>query len=803
MWAPDDDAPDERVSKPRGPARTRWPVASLIILIFSDLHDFNREWSVTIVPTHKIKLSRCRALPEEHREESPVIPTIPWWDRSTLGGGPIALVVFPQSLPQATQQLLPTIGAASTRERSVLLLTPDLGDFLRCHPDADVVCHDAARLHGLLRGFFVQSKDGEALRLLWRMSGTDRLLDIQILDQHVRRFGGDYAALGLPLCDLAARYTQITLPVDEEVSRRIATAWSEQHRGLKEDVVELVLGTARAVLEVYERLRAESETIQAAIEKATLPVQFNRPRAPVVEEQLRTQTDKVPHFLVERARERRGDTQVTSATRIDWIDPTVLTPMRLLGVSIEVRGAIAIAHQSRHRAEVDRDRLPILQQKATKLYADASHRLGKDFSASRCFKYHRNGTVLRNPQGLPETRQDELQKWLEKVALQLVDTNRVPAMASLPRGANGELAEEPDRWGFWVGCNAGLGAWRDLCQASAMFRYAEAPETTWPGYHLVPVLQERAPRIKAVWQGEGAPLQPRKGYVFVVATFSALNLHCLARVCQQFRQVNGRFQLYFRGQDNPLGLIVAELYERWEQRGMAGLDIAPEEWVRLTIALLDTLPLCLEINLLRNYLKNDYNIVLSIDQLRAVVEILQNEVVTELAAFIDDDTWERISRSSGQPQSEVMRDLWRDNHPETTLAAIRNELLDQRPGLVRSLLASAATGPADVAVTSQRILRQPDRSLGGRVIPPCSPLEVRRLQYLYALDEVRKAVAYALVAAGHELVAIEREQFLLHVPLAEANDQWMMGISKLAKEAARPLLRYLTPTCEVGLLKES
>lgn len=147
------------------------------------------------------------------------------------------------------------------------------------------------------------------------------------------------------------------------------------------------------------------------------------------------------------------------------------------------------------------------------------------------------------------------------------------------------------------------------------------------------------------------------------------------------------------------------------------------------------------------------------------------------------------------PRSDCPCATWRPGTPR--------EHFRQRPGPVRSVLASAATGPADVAVTSQRILRQPDRSLGGRVIPPCSPLEVRRLQNLYALDEVRKAVAYALVAAGHELVAIEREQFLLHVPLAEANDQWMMEISQLAREAARPLLRYLAPTCEVRLLKES
>jgi len=71
-----------------------------------------------------------------------------------------------------------------------VLLSPEmLGNFIRQHREAVLVCYNAAELHWLLEGHF--RNDAESLDVLWAFSRESRLLDIMLLDQQFpaqRRF---------------------------------------------------------------------------------------------------------------------------------------------------------------------------------------------------------------------------------------------------------------------------------------------------------------------------------------------------------------------------------------------------------------------------------------------------------------------------------------------------------------------------------------------------------------------------------------------------------------------------------------
>ncbi len=115
-------------------------------------------------------------------------------------------------------------GAASDGKRSVVLYKEQFAIFLGEHPDASLVCYDAAKLHWLLEGYFKRSNKPEASKLLWAYSRESRLIDIMLLDQHVHRYQGRGGAVASRFHRLVRRCTGVKLPDDGELEQRISAS---------------------------------------------------------------------------------------------------------------------------------------------------------------------------------------------------------------------------------------------------------------------------------------------------------------------------------------------------------------------------------------------------------------------------------------------------------------------------------------------------------------------------------------------------------------------------------------------------
>jgi hypothetical protein len=102
------------------------------------------------------------------------------------------------------------------------------------------------------------------------------------------------------------------------------------------------------------------------------------------------------------------------------------------------------------------------------------------------------------------------------------------------------------------------------------------------------------------------------------------------------------------------------------------------------------------------------------------------------------------------------------SHPRATAGGPAWGLIERSPGgkvLVEQAGGIAKTGQRHLIAL--RLLPHTAVTPAGRVVGPDSCAVTRREPYLHAVDEVLKAVAYALVARGHPPAAVTGEGFVL------------------------------------------
>lgn len=698
----------------------------------------------------------------------------------------------------------------------MLLMPEQLGMLLRNHPKRAIVCLGAARLHWL---FYDQLKDSADRAILWAYSRESRLIDVQILDQHVRRYDGADAG-PCSLAELVQRYTGAELASHADINKRLTDAWPTLIRSPNKDLLDLVGQAATILLDVYEKLRDEAERILAAIAAARSPAPS--PTSPANQtESDKALTEQVRQFWAEKQRAVGESGEVEQQQTL----PSAGEGYGLLGVGVDVQGAVALYRVSRDPPSIDPERLDAIKTEGARLYRRASARLDGDHAARRCFRFDSQHVVKQDDRGEPATYPDLLAGWLEDLASRFVDLHGWPATTSIPKTEDGQLSLAPEHWSFWAHCDRGLAAYSDLRSAAGMTLVGD--EGPWPSYEVVPLLRSSAPGLGFVRKALGPVLRPRPDHVFLVVTPSELRLRCFAAICRyHFYALNGRLFNYVLHEEDPVGLVAAELFSRsgsaiepnptrgFEPIGSVehGVDAFhdPEctsasirkSWHLEAKALLDALPLGLASAALCVYLDLAHDLVLDETTLMRRVECLVEEIAYELKGYLDDDILTRIATYLGLPVIELLRRL--NLHEEDIgafYAALRNDLVERSPRsaaprVLWTIIQSSTHGESWAQVT-ERMMRYAAKTLAGRPTPVGHTAEVRRYQYLYAVDEVIKAMAYNVVAAGYRLMAVDDTSLVVEIEARAARENEAVVV-ELAEEAARPLLGPMTPPCKMS-----
>jgi hypothetical protein len=488
---------------------------------------------------------------------------------------------------------------------------------------------------------------------------------------------------------------------------------------------------------------------------------------------------------------------------------------------VEVRGAIALPSvtavgEAVPELRIDGGRLPDLRLKAEAEFQRASSVISRVAHARDCF--HWDGDVVKlTDSGHVDIKKAELGRWLQARFKALCDAQNHGA--PIPRQRGGLPSLNPERWGVWPGCNRELWAWRQLVRMAEVLRILKADKVVRPRYETLPRLRSLEPNL-AVYRSLNVPVfKPGQGHVFIAGRFRFLRSWCLAAVhlnCGYVPSGVGWLDDYLRRR-NPLAFIGRQLFIAFQSdRGNQGdkadhvfsklkksQEARYRRWLKLTRVLLETAPLGLPSSLLAAFLQNEYGLN-GLSTLR-LENLLSTKVAWLTGAVLEDDTVDLVAGRLGMTTTDAY-ELLDPDHPETSGAALRNEILRktgrhsehhlQHPDQAAASDGSPPLGPK----ASKQTLECRALTLGGRMTFRSSQAIVRQQQILLAADEVMLEVAFALAAEGYRVVGVAGDEFVIEHPEATA-EEVMPAIEKKARSVARVILRGLVPRMTVRRVK--
>ena len=302
---------------------------------------------------------------------------VAWWDEKRIGQEAVALAVFPCKQTNSPQDDCLVLGAASSETTSVFLWPDELGKFLCQHQEANLICYDAADLHWLLDSKFRRAKGTESLKVLWDYSKDCRLIDIMLLDQHVRRCQGKGGAEATPLERLVQRCAGITLPKNDEVIHQVAAALKRRSPNLNDSVLRSALMIADGILQAYKHLIVAVEDIENAVKASQLPPTMMSKPDPATVKEMAAQSDELFRKILAK-RPSSSDPPVVPEGVGDAAHPVRTHPFGPLGIGIDVQAAIALRRPDRPSLRIAPDQLDLVRQKSKQTFERACTALWED-----------------------------------------------------------------------------------------------------------------------------------------------------------------------------------------------------------------------------------------------------------------------------------------------------------------------------------------------------------------------------------------------------------------------------------------
>jgi hypothetical protein len=301
-------------------------------------------------------------------------------------------------------------------------------------------------------------------------------------------------------------------------------------------------------------------------------------------------------------------------------------------------------------------------------------------------------------------------------------------------------------------------------------------------------------------------------------------LRCHAEVCEKD---GGASQLggFFRAGLNPVPATAQRLYaremvskvedpEEWvEERLMDEFDEVSREdpdrlgfWMKLARSLLDVIPRGSNAYHLRKVLSADYGIEVSPAEAERYTRLLES-TLRDLSWMVSVDvTFQIIEKKLGCSRGELV-DALPPGTDESSLAALRNVIAGEKddPRAIARLRAVCADDDWKARLDTPK--GDPDLyrdlfsdhavSPTGRVRCGVYVTRARAATHLDLADDATKAVLFALVAAGFDLVGWDGEEFAVQVREGADLSAAAEAVKQEAERAARRVVRIFDPVAEV------
>jgi hypothetical protein len=147
--------------------------------------------------------------------------------------------------------------------------------------------------------------------------------------------------------------------------------------------------------------------------------------------------------------------------------------------------------------------------------------------------------------------------------------------------------------------------------------------------------------------------------------------------------------------------------------------------------------------------------------------LLTSKIVYELEACLENRLSDVVCARLGRSAQDEMHARRSSSHPGTFAARVRNRVSGSA-GIWGLELGDAGPGEGSPADGGPDLYMMRGRTLGGRFTARGGQPTVIQQEVVLSADEVMLEVAHSLVAAGHRLIAIAGEEFLVQVSGSDA-----------------------------------
>lgn len=501
---------------------------------------------------------------------------------------------------------------------------------------------------------------------------------------------------------------------------------------------------------------------------------------------------------------------IKSSDDFSWLADRPATQWGLLGIGIDVQGAIGVSQQDAHLVIDHVTRRQIVDTCESR-YATSSRLLYDDTLTRKCFRW--DGTIVaRDKKGYPRWNQKLLRKRLAETLDQFRDLHGRPFMS--PRNDRGQLSLSPEHWEPFTGCVPRLKAWADLTDSAALIGYFQSndQDSFRPKYRVVPYLHIYAPPLKALKRFGLPVLQPVKVH-YCRATLVALELRCLAATFGRYSE-NSRLSLLFHDQrefgdlDDVREVLAGEIRDRFLNKEPLHETLPLEDrddWIGIINVALFAIPRGLAAQQVRILLEEqvegrDFSAVEYGRLQELILSVLQ-----ELVALFPDKTIDDVCEHLKIDPMALYREIdSRSSYLQTAETAMLNFIFGRTESqMIRDALLAVLPPDSqfrkniedDSCSLDEQLLWRWPMTPSGQIGLPAFGSQSRSAEFQQRVDEVVKRVAYDLVAEGFELCAINGDEFILHV---EGDDEeTRRKISSILTSAAESVVPDIHFNCRL------